>query len=133
MGPDTRHDNTAYTFDASHAVQQAAFWFLWPNITFNVVPGSPNLSVMSILPIDVGSSSFTGDQYGPDDFESDDDRMQYLYEVLGPEDQSLCESVQRGLRSRGYDQGRFVVDSERSGIGEHVVHYFHRLVMAALA
>ncbi|MBT5434433.1 MAG: aromatic ring-hydroxylating dioxygenase subunit alpha, partial [Rhodospirillaceae bacterium] len=41
-------------------------------------------------------------------------------------------SVQRGLHSRGYDQGRFVVDESRSGIGEHVVHHFHKMVKDAL-
>ena len=53
-------------------------------------------------------------------------------ETLGPEDQDLCESVQRGLRSRSYDQGRLMVDPARSGTAEHGVHQFHRLVTQAL-
>lgn len=53
--------------------------------------------------------------------------------ILGPEDQRLCESVQMGLKSRSYDQGRFMVDPERSGTAEHGVHRFHCLVVESLA
>ena len=56
----------------------------------------------------------------------------YSRDVLSPEDNRLCESVQRGLASRGYRQGRFVVDAERSALSEHAVHHFHRLVAEAL-
>eukprot|EP00494_Astrolonche_serrata_P004333 UN04345 len=34
--------------------------------------------------------------------------MVYQKDVLQPEDIGLCESVQRGLKSRGYNQGRFM-------------------------
>jgi len=40
--------------------------------------------------------------------------------------------VQRGLASRGYSQGRFIVDRERTEISEHAVHHFHTLVAQAL-
>ena len=132
LGADIRTDNSAYKYAGNPADRSATFWYLWPNITFNVVPGSPNLSVMTILPAGLGAASFIGDQLGTDDFDPDDDRMDYLANTLGPEDQALCESVQRGLSSRGYDQGRFVVDPEQSGIAEHAVHQFHRLVLEAL-
>jgi choline monooxygenase len=60
------------------------------------------------------------------------DAIRYLDEVLQPEDIGLVESVQRGLNSRGYDQGRFIVDRERSERSEHAVHHFHGLVHQAL-
>ena len=56
----------------------------------------------------------------------------YLNEVLIVEDQNLCESVQRGLRSRSYNQGRFIYAPDERGISEHAVHHFHRLVHEAL-
>jgi choline monooxygenase len=40
--------------------------------------------------------------------------------------------VQRGLRSRGYVQGRFMVDAGRTQISEHAVHHFHRLYLDML-
>ena len=41
---------------------------------------------------------------------------------------SLVESVQRGLHSRGYHQGRLIVDRGRSDISEHALHHFQTLV-----
>ncbi|MCV9897303.1 UNVERIFIED_CONTAM: ring-hydroxylating oxygenase subunit alpha, partial [Cronobacter sakazakii] len=41
----------------------------------------------------------------------------------------LVESVQRGLKSRGYrGQGRIMTDKQRSGISEHGIAYFQHLV-----
>ena len=48
------------------------------------------------------------------------------------EDFPLVESVQKGLRSRGYAQGRFIVDAERSYISEHAVHDLQLKVLRAL-
>ena len=53
-------------------------------------------------------------------------------DVLQPEDTGLCESVQKGLRSKGYNQGRFVIDPSLSELSGHGVHHFQSLVMAAL-
>jgi choline monooxygenase len=58
--------------------------------------------------------------------------MEYLNNVLGPEDVGICESVQRGLASRGYTQGRFIYDPAGGQITEHAVHNFHRLVVETL-
>jgi choline monooxygenase len=32
----------------------------------------------------------------------------------------------------GYDQGRYMIDAERSNESEHLVHHFHTLVYRAL-
>ena len=48
------------------------------------------------------------------------------------EDIPICESVQRGLHSQGYKQGKFIVDPERSYISEHAVHDFQSKVLNAL-
>ena len=39
---------------------------------------------------------------------------------------------QKGLRSFGYNQGRYWIDRERSNESEHLVHHFHKLVHQAL-
>ena len=41
------------------------------------------------------------------------------------------ESVQRGMDTPAFDQGRIVFDPEGSGLSEHGVHHFHGLVLAA--
>ena len=48
------------------------------------------------------------------------------------EDVSICESVQRGLHSKGYRQGRLIVDQDRTDVSEHAVHDFQRQVASAL-
>ena len=58
--------------------------------------------------------------------------MDYQKDVLQPEDAGLCENVQRGLKLKGYNQGRFVVDPERSELSEHAVHHFQQMVVDAL-
>ena len=60
------------------------------------------------------------------------DAVAYIDSVLQPEDIGLCESVQRGLKSFGYNQGRFVVDRQESELSEHAVHHFQQLVLNAL-
>ncbi|HKD18553.1 MAG TPA: SRPBCC family protein, partial [Thermoanaerobaculia bacterium] len=42
------------------------------------------------------------------------------------EDIAICEAVQKGLRSRTYDRGRYSV------LRENGVHHFHELLTRAL-
>ncbi|MGH8337989.1 MAG: SRPBCC family protein, partial [Gammaproteobacteria bacterium] len=58
--------------------------------------------------------------------------MEYIKQVLQPEDIGLVESVQRGLHSKGYTQGRFVVNSQRDSFSEHGVHHFQSLWLNAM-
>lgn len=51
---------------------------------------------------------------------------------LGPEDIALNISVQKGLHSVGYNQGRYVIDADRSNESEHLVHHFHTLVHSGI-
>ena len=57
----------------------------------------------------------------------------YQKDILQPEDISLCESVQRGLKSLGYNQGRFIVDEGLTELSEHAVHHFQTMVSEALS
>ena len=131
LSPRVRSDSSAYRVEEGDDVQVAAYWYLWPTTSIWLVPGAANLFVLAMMPGDHETTVFSGHRYATDDA-PDPARTAYLNETLGPEDQSLCESVQRGLRSRSYDQGRLMVDPVRSGTAEHGVHQFHRLVTQAL-
>lgn len=131
LGLNTRPKNSAYEFSPDAPVTHAAFWFLWPNITFNMMPGDTQLSVAVIQPKGVEECVFWSHNYRHRE-EIDPARVDYGRMVLGPEDTGLCESVQRGLHARVYKQGRIIVDPEHSGIAEHGIHHFHRMVKAAL-
>ncbi len=52
--------------------------------------------------------------------------------VVRDEDIPICENVQRGLHSRGYKQGRFVVDNERTYVSEQAGHDFQLQVVRVL-
>ena len=58
--------------------------------------------------------------------------MDYQNDVLQPEDIGLCVSVQKGLSSKGYNSGRFVVNGDLTELSEHAVHHFQSLVADAL-
>ena len=131
LGPKTRPANSAYEFDPDAGFPGAMFWYLWPNTTFNILPGSNELAVYRIRPIDHERTSFEGDVLTADGC-TNDARTTYTANVLAPEDIALCESVQRGLKSKGYDQGPIMAGEAPSGENEYAIHHFHRLVYDAL-
>lgn len=131
-GPDIRIENTAYTVNPDVGMQCSVFWYLWPNTTFNVLPGSNEFAVFTVQPIDRTNCNFGGDSFAVDG-EIYRPRADYVADILAPEDIHLCESVQRGLGSNSYDQGTFMVDPNHPGESEYALHHFHRLVQQALA
>jgi len=132
LGTDIKPDNSAYKLNGDEAYMQSAFWFLWPNTTINILPGTQELNIACIRPIGLEEADFGGVTLSTS-LEYNTARDEYTADVLVPEDIALCESVQRGLKSFGYSQGPMIVDPERSGRGEHAIHHFHRLVQQALS
>jgi choline monooxygenase len=130
-----RADNKAYSFDEAGATQQGfAGWWLWPNLTVNTFPGCGNIMVMHVMPSGSETTLEHFDFYFLESTPNEEEMaaIRYIDEVLQVEDIGLVESVQRGLHSRGYDQGRFIVDKDRTEMSEHAVHHFHALVLEAL-
>lgn len=122
--------NTAY--DVSGAtVTDHAVWWLWPNTCIMRYPGRQNMIVLKIIP---AGPSLTYETYDffletaePD--ASERESIAYLDEVLQVEDVGLVESVQRGMETPAFSQGRIVNDPAGSGLSEHAVHHFHGLVL----
>ena len=131
-----RIDNSAYSFDPEAAGTQLMYaaWYLWPNVTLNVFPGRRNLSFMHIMPTGPETAFEHWDFYLDTETPNADEvaAMDYIKDVLQPEDIGLVESVQRGLHSRAYSQGRLVIDKERSSNSEHGIHHFQSMVVKAL-
>ncbi|MGJ7911557.1 aromatic ring-hydroxylating oxygenase subunit alpha [Neobacillus sp. LXY-1] len=111
----------------------ASYW-LWPNLMIDVMPGEPGLIVMSVWPISPEFTIEYLDFYYLSKEPSEEGWANIVYQdkVLTPEDIALVESVQRGLHSKGYVDGRYVIDKKGSFISEHAVHHFHGLVLKAL-
>ena len=126
------HENSAY--DVSGAtVKMHAVWWLWPNTCLLRYPGRGNFMVLQVLPDGVDHCVETWDFYLEDTSltEAEVESVRYIDEVLQVQDIDIVESVQRGMRTPAFDQGRIVFDPAGSGLSEHGVHHFHGLVLDA--
>jgi choline monooxygenase len=108
-------------------------WLLWPNWCLEVYPGG-NLTVFHHVPAGPERTVQKIEWYFPTERPSaaDQEVIDFVHEVR-LEDIPICESVQAGLHSLGYRQGRFVVDAARSEISEHAVHDFQAKLVDALS
>lgn len=108
--------------------------FMWPNVSIGRLPGIDGTFVFQFSPTGAEQTLQTLTVYSRDGEmgASSESAFAYFNEVLGPEDVALVESVQVGLRSLGYHQGRFICIPDRPEISEHAVHHFHSMVLNAL-
>jgi len=109
-------------------VTGAQYHFIWPNTTVNIEAGRTNLSMDVTFPTAPGRSKGWTDYYfGEDVSETEASEIVAFAAQVAFEDQSLVESVQRGLDSGMVPQGRILLSSEK------LLHHFQRLVRASLA
>lgn len=97
----------------------------FPNFMIDEYPD--NLSVNVIKPVSLDKTLLTFEWYFKD--EHDDETMSSMVRFADDvqyEDIEICEYVQRGLKSRSYNRGRF------SARHENGVHHFQSLVMEFL-
>lgn len=126
------HENAAY--DVSGAtVNQHAVWWLWPNTCLLRYPGRGNFMVFQVLPAGPERTLETWDFYfeTAELTDAEAQSVRYIDDVLQRQDIDLVESVQRGMRTPAFDQGRIVCDPTGSGLSEHGVHHFHGLLIEA--
>lgn len=98
-------------------------------------PGEPNLSVLQMSPATAERRIEYQDWFtlGGNMTKQLKDAIDYQKDLLQHEDIGLCPSVQKGLKSKGYNQGRFIVDQDLTELSEHAVHHFQRMVMEEFA
>lgn len=124
--------NTAYDVEGA-TVQDHAVWWMFPNTCLLRYPGRGNFMVFQVVPTGPDRTAETWDFY----FETEDltpaevEAARYIDEVLQPQDIAIVESVQRGMSTPAFTQGRIVVDADGSGLSEHGVHHFHGLLLDA--
>jgi len=111
-------------YDAKGEIAQAQYHLLFPNMTININPGFPNLSIDIWWPNGPnGAKGFSEQYFAPgvnQDFARD---LIEFNRQVGLEDDDLTNSVQRGLRAGLIDQGRFLTGAE------HLVGHFQKLVV----
>jgi carnitine monooxygenase subunit len=127
-----KQENSAYDVSAA-SVTQHAVWWLWPNTCLLRYPGRGNFMVLQVIPAGPDRTLETWDFF----FETDQlqaaevEAVRYIDEVLQQQDIAIVESVQRGMATPAFDQGRIVYNPEGSGLSEHGLHHFHGLVLQA--
>lgn len=124
--------NAAYSVEGA-TVKDHAVWWLWPNICLMRYPGRGNMIVMHVIPLGVDRTYETYDFFFEDSEPNtaEQEAIRYIDDVLQAEDIALVESVQRGMSTPAFEQGRIVHDPGESGKSEHAVHHFHGLVLDA--
>jgi choline monooxygenase len=106
-------------------VGEAVYVWLFPNVMLNVYMGQMQTNV--VLPLGHDRCRVVFDWYSanpPADPASDGEWTKLLAfsDEIQEEDIEICEAVQRNLRSRVYDRGRY------SAARENGVHHFHSLL-----
>lgn len=127
-------NSKAYSFEKGDVDFGYAGWFLFPNLSIWIYPGETNISTLQIIPTGPETTIEYQDWYALSEEPSKQlkDAMDYQKDVLQPEDIGLCLSVQKGLRSKGYNQGRFVIDKGLTELSEHAVHHFQKFIADSL-
>ena len=129
-----RQNNKAYAIDDA-SVTDHAVWFLWPNTTLMRYPGRGNFMVWRFTPVGPEETyeefDFFFETASPNEAEMQ--AITFIDKILQPEDIGLVESVQRGMRTPAFNQGRYMIDPDGSGMSEHAVHHFHGLILDAYA
>ena len=108
----------------------AYYWWIFPNLMVNLYQGVMDTNL--VVPLGPDRCRVYFDFYFADvaseqaqRFNADSIAVAHQVQL---EDWGVCEEVQRGLKSRTYNTGRFSVEArERRG------YYFHQLLAKALA
>ncbi|HTQ80597.1 MAG TPA: aromatic ring-hydroxylating dioxygenase subunit alpha [Thermoanaerobaculia bacterium] len=97
----------------------AYYYFLFPNTMLNFYPWGLSVNVVKPLAVDRTRVSFLTYVWAPEKL---DRGAGAGLDRVEREDERVVESVQRGVRSRLYDRGRYSPDREQG------VHHFHGLL-----
>ncbi|HLV25516.1 MAG TPA: SRPBCC family protein [Gemmatimonadales bacterium] len=117
--PDRKYDPTKTD------TPEAVYVWLFPNVMLNVYLGQMQTNV--VLPLSHDRTRVVFDWYAsepPSDPGTDAEwtKLVAFSDEIQEEDITICEAVQRNLRSRVYDRGRY------SAARENGVHHFHSLL-----
>ena len=117
-------DTAERAYAPGTGLQQAAYFWIFPNLMLNIYPD--NISTNVIVPLAQDKTLTIFEWFFHDVADAKvRERIQKAIafsDEVQQEDIGLCENVQRGLRSSTYDRGRYSVKRENG------VHHFHMLL-----
>jgi choline monooxygenase len=126
-GASERRPQQAAHYAVEGEVQAGFYAYLWPNFTLNVYPGHGNVSINHFIPLAVDRTLVVKDYCFLDTVPADEeaDFIRFIDQVQA-EDEVLCASVQRGLSTGYFEQGRLMLRQESA------LRHFQQLVYRAL-
>lgn len=139
IGPPNEGVTSAYGVPLKGATWQTDWFFnlgLWPNTTIYVFPYSDVVGTFIMNPTGPESSMLRFGYYAPAGRVIPDVTkacIRWMNQDLGPEDIKLNISNQKGLKSLGFEHGRYVIGEGIENQSEHLVRHFHRLCYGAIA
>jgi phenylpropionate dioxygenase-like ring-hydroxylating dioxygenase large terminal subunit len=119
-------DATPRRYQATRKDLTTDYFWIFPNWMLNCYPDNASLNI--VLPLGAERSLAIFEWYVPEkDLESKvaSDSVEFSHQIQ-IEDVAICERVQKNLRSRSYDRGRYSVKQEKG------VHAFHRMYAEAM-
>jgi choline monooxygenase len=118
-----RHGDRNGLYQVGAGVEDGFYVFLWPNFMLNIYPGPGNVSLNLILPHGTGQTRAVYEYCFVDEV-SDREVEEFItfIDQVQREDIVLCESVQRGLASGYFEQGKLMLARESA------LRHFQKLV-----
>ena len=112
-------DENVFDLPESNGKIAAFYFFIFPNLMFNFYPWGVSVNIVKPVKPDLTIVSYLT-------FVSDESKLEKGAGAdlnrVEMEDQSVVESVQKGIRSRFYANGRYSPSREQG------THHFHRLI-----
>jgi phenylpropionate dioxygenase-like ring-hydroxylating dioxygenase large terminal subunit len=139
IGPPKKDTTHAYGLPLEGATWQTDWFFnfgLWPNATIYAFPYADMVGTFIMNPTGPESSMLRFGYYGVEGRDLPQVTkacIRWMNEELGPEDIRLNKSNQRGLRSFGFDGGRYLIGDGITNRSEHLVRHFHKLCYDAIS
>ncbi|WP_042355499.1 aromatic ring-hydroxylating oxygenase subunit alpha [Bacillus rubiinfantis] len=102
------------------------YYWLYPNTWFSFDPGPANLSIHQSIPIDHKTTKYVYTTFFMnDEMTKEEQELLAMDDLVRKEDLDICETVQKGLETGAYSQGRF-------SLTENLVHQFQLLLQRDL-
>jgi phenylpropionate dioxygenase-like ring-hydroxylating dioxygenase large terminal subunit len=115
--------NKPELYNTGGEITDGFYAYLWPNFTLNLYPGPGNVSLNLFLPVELNKTLAIFDYCFVDEVtKQDEENFARFIDQVQEEDIVLCESVQRGLNSGFFDQGKLMLHHEKA------LRHFQRLV-----
>lgn len=137
MGPAKEGTTEIFGIEIGDSPYQTNYFintWIFPNTAIYCIPYADFVATFLVIPLGAEKTLLRYGYYVPEREETaiTAAARDWLNEELGPEDLELNLTTQAGLKSLGYDQGRYMIDDSKPHEGEHAVHHFHTLVYDAL-